>query len=158
MKSFINEMNEMNVTGNMDGGAGQPKTPKFKGEIDPDELEDYFDDIEDLEDDEETNENDIDSLFKRYFYELSGESPVNEISYREYKKDTTVTNKRKLNTAINSVNGYLRNIELIIDQNIKLKDDKNLSHNNFWGTTKKNVSKINQRIARIQTKLMKLIS
>lgn len=151
-------MDESNVTGNLDGGKGQPKTPKFKGELDPDAIDDEMEVVDDKEDEEENEEEEM-SLFKKYFYELYGNKhDLNEATYRQFKNDTTITNKRKLNNSLKHVNGQLQTIELILDQNIKLKGEKGLASTDIWGTTKKSVNNINKRIARIQTKIMKLMS
>ena len=143
------EIEEMNVTGNLDGGAGPPKTPFAFGE-----EEDEKDNAEvfDYKKSKETNMN-FESTYKKMMKKLSG---INEASYREYKKDPTSTPQQKVNRGIMEVNKMLGQMERIVNNNLRLKTEMGVQSNHFWKSTGNRFAKINERIVRIANRLKEL--
>ena len=146
------EIEEMNVTGNLDGGEGPPKTPfafgKEEDEKDSAEVFDY----------KKTGKSNkhfvkMESSYKRMMNQKEG---LNETSYREYKKDPTSTPQQKVNRGIMEVNKMLGEIEKIVNNNLRLKTETGMQSNHFWKTTGRRFSKINERMLRVANRLKEL--
>tara|TARA_Y100001963_G_scaffold153350_1_gene239957 strand:+ start:129 stop:719 length:591 start_codon:yes stop_codon:yes gene_type:complete len=146
------EIEEMNVTGNLDGGEGPPKTPfafgKEEDEKDSAEVFDY----------KKTGKSNkhfvkMESSYKRMMNQMEG---LNETSYREYKKDPTSTPQQKVNRGIMEVNKMLGEIEKIVNNNLRLKTETGMQSNHFWKTTGRRFSKINERMLRVANRLKEL--
>jgi len=149
------ELDEMNVTGNLDGGEGPPRTPYAFGK-EEDEKESaeklgmkkvpktnkYFKPMEGK------------STYKKMMSEMYG--IVNEVSYRDYKKDPTSTPQQKVNRGINEVNKMLAEMEKIVQNNLRLKTEMGVQSNHFWKSTGKRFAKINERMTRISNRLKEL--
>ena len=144
------ELEEMSMTGNLDGGEGPPKTPYA------------FHDQEDekkgsgkkKQKDNATTATDFelvkDSIYKKMMKSL------HEVSYREYKQDPTSTPQQKVNRGIMEVNKMLAEIEKIVNNNLRLKTETGVQSNHFWKTTGKRFSKINERMLRVANRLKEL--
>ena len=76
-----------------------------------------------------------------------------ERSYKDYKKDESFTSKQKVNNSIKEINSKLAKIERIINQNIKLKSETGVDRNSYWKSTRSNLQKIAERMARITERL-----
>ena len=92
------EIEEANVTGNLDGGEGPVKTPHaFSKSKEEDELD--SDHIEVLgykkAKESKMNSKKLKSLERKL------ETKINEISYKEYKKDENLKQHQKINHSIN---------------------------------------------------------
>ena len=94
------------------------------------------------------------STYKRMMSEMYG--VVNEISYRDYKKDPTSTPQQKVNRGIMEVNKMLGEMEKIVANNLKLKTEMGVDSSHFWKATGKRFSKINERMIRIANRLKEL--
>ncbi len=94
------------------------------------------------------------STYKKMMAEMYG--VVNEISYRDYKKDPTSTPQQKVNRGINEVNKMLAEMEKIVANNLRLKTEMGVQSNHFWKSTGKRFSKINERMTRISNRLKEL--
>lgn len=92
----------------------------------------------------------MESTYKKMMRQL------NEISYRDYKKDDTATNEQKINKSINQINKLLGEVETILDRNYKLKNETGFKSNSYWKRSKKNFSKISERLIRISNKMKEL--
>ena len=149
-KQYITEedIEEANVTGNIDGGEGPPKTPYA-----------FIDGDDDKEGKEKQKKNATaatefelvkDSIYKRMMKQL------NEVSYREYKQDPTSTPQQKVNRGIMEVNKMLAEIEKIVNNNLRLKTEMGVQSDHFWKATGRRFSKINERMIRIANRLKEL--
>jgi len=135
------ELEEMNVTGNLDGGEGPPKTPSAFGK-----EEDEKDNAEQFGYKKVKQE----SMFMKMSKQL------HEVSYRDYKKDPTSTPQQKVNRGIMEVNKMLGEMEKIVHNNLRLKTEMGVQSNHFWKATGKRFSKINERMIRIANRLKEL--
>lgn len=109
-------------------------------------------------DDEDDNESEVAGYKKvkeSLFSKVAKESFITEATYRDYKKDDQMSNKKKVNKAIKEINGKLFRIERIIDQNIKLKKEEGIDQNKYWKATRGNLYKISEKMVRISEKLRK---
>ena len=153
VKNEEEELDEMSVTGNLDGGEGPPRTPYA---------------FHDQEDDKKgsgkkkqkqnaTASTDYemvnDSIYKKMMNQLED---LNEVSYREYKKDPTSTPQQKVNRGIMEVNKMLAEIEKIVNNNLRLKTETGVQSGHFWKTTGKRFAKINERMLRVAHRLKEL--
>ena len=146
------ELEEANVTGNLDGGEGPPRTPYAFGE-----EEDEKGSAEKLgmKKISKTNKHYIkmESTYKKMMNQMEG---LNEVSYREFKKDPTSTPQQKVNRGIMEVNKMLGLMEKIVNNNLRLKTEMGVQSNHFWKATGKRFSKINERMIRIANRLKEL--
>jgi hypothetical protein len=89
------------------------------------------------------------------FKKLAKTTFLKEASYKEYKKDTTLTSKQKVNKAIKEVASRLYKIERVVNQNIKLKNEEGIDNKQYWKSTRSSLYKISERMMRIGEKLRK---
>ena len=87
------------------------------------------------------------------FMQLAKATLMNEVSYKEYKKDESATQKQKVNRAIREINSKLFKIERIVNQNIKLKTEAGVDENKYWKSTRGNLTKISEKMQRISNRL-----
>ena len=140
------ELEETNVTGNIDGGEGPPKTPYAFGDDSPKSKKKEKENAETA-----TGYSMVkDSMYKQMM------SILNETSYREFKKDPTSTPQQKVNRGIQEVNKMLGLMEKIVNNNIRLKKEMGVNSNHFWKSTGKRFAKINERMTRIANRLKEL--
>ena len=133
------ELEEMNVTGNLDGGEGPPKTPYAFGDMDDEDVEKAgYKKVKQ------------ESIFMKMSKQL------HEVSYRDYKKDPTSTPQQKVNRGIMEVNKMLAEMEKIVHNNLRLKTEMGVQSNHFWKSTGKRFRKINERMIRIANRLKEL--
>ena len=78
---------------------------------------------------------------------------MSEVSYKEYKKDESATQKQKVNRAIKEINSKLYKIERIVNQNLKLKSEAGVDENKYWKSTRSNLAKISEKMTRISNRL-----
>lgn len=149
------DLEEMSVTGNLDGGAGPPKTPfAFQGKSKKNKKKRMksatnstgYSLAEDIK--EEKNM----STYRKMMDLLH----LNEITYKEYKADESMTPRKKVNKAIAEVNRKLYEIERTISRNIKLKNETGVDSGQYWKSTKGKMLKISERMVRISNKLKQL--
>ena len=142
----------MNVTGNLDGGEGPPKTPYAFGK-----EEDEKESAEKLGMKKMSKSNKhyikMESTYKKMMNQMAG---LNETSYRDFKKDPTSTPQQKVNRGISEVNKMLGLMEKIVTNNIRLKTEMGVDSSHFWKSTGKRFAKINERMTRIANRLKEL--
>tara|TARA_R100001443_G_scaffold109603_1_gene120996 strand:+ start:164 stop:652 length:489 start_codon:yes stop_codon:yes gene_type:complete len=153
-KKFLKEeeVEEANVTGNIDGGEGPPKTPYAFGDDSEASKKKQKDNAETATDYELVK----DSLYKQMMKMTMSSGPLNEVSYRDYKKDPTSTPQQKVNRGIAEVNRMLGLMEKIVNNNIRLKTEMGVNSNHFWKSTGRRFAKINERMTRIANRLKEL--
>jgi len=143
------ELDEANVTGNIDGGEGPPKTPHIFGkkedEKDNAEVFDYKK--------SPTSDKHFESAYKKMMATMED---LNEISYRDYKKDPTSTPQQKVNRGIMEVNRMLASMEKIVNNNLRLKTEMGVQSGHFWKATGNRFAKINERMLRVAHRLKEL--
>tara|TARA_R110000822_G_scaffold26025_8_gene78754 strand:+ start:1198 stop:1707 length:510 start_codon:yes stop_codon:yes gene_type:complete len=160
-KDYLNEMDddieqeieEMSVTGGLDGGEGPVKTPKAfsdgskkskKKQKDNSTASTGYDVVND-------------SLYMQMMKSLnSSTGQLNETSYQDYKKDLTATPQQKVNRGIAEVNKMLGLMEKIVNNNLRLKTEMGVQSNHFWKSTGSRFAKINERMTRIANRLKEL--
>jgi HD superfamily phosphohydrolase len=92
------------------------------------------------------------------FMKLSKELYLNEISYNEYRKDPIASPKAKINNSINYINRGLKEIEKVVNHNVRLKQEMGVDNNVYWKSSRENLSKISERLLRVSKQLKELAS
>jgi hypothetical protein len=151
IKDKEDDLEEGNVTGNLDGGEGPPKTPRAFGK-----KEDENDNAE-VFDYKKTSSSDrhFESTYKKMIATME---ELQEVSYRDYKKDPTSTPQQKVNRGIMEVNRMLSEMEKIVNNNLRLKMETGMQSGHFWKATGKRFAKINERMLRVAHRLKELSS
>ena len=146
------EIEEANVTGNMDGGAGPIKTPAaFAKSQDEDDLDTDHIEVLGYKKSNKSKQN-FEAVSK---LESKLESLI-EATYRAYKKDESMSAKKKVNLAIKEINRKLYEVEQLVNQNTKLKTEVGLDQGQFWESTKVRFGKISERMLKISRKIKDL--
>src|SRR5210317_1678867 len=147
MKSFLkeiedkfDELEEANVTANLDGGEGPIKTPHaFAKSKDEDDLDDDHIEVLGYKKSKEKKEN-----------------KINEISYKEFKKDDSRKQHQKINDSIKEINSMMFKLERIVNQNAKLKTEAGVHAGQYWESTQKRFGKISERMLKVARQLKEL--
>jgi hypothetical protein len=154
------ELEEANVTSNLDGGEGPPRTPYafIDGDKDKAGKKKQKDNATSSTDNElvkDTNVHSVklESMYKKMINQLED---LNEVSYRDFKKDPTSTPQQKVNRGIMEVNKMLGEIEKIVNNNLRLKTEAGVQSGHFWKTTGNRFRKINERMLRVAHRLKEL--
>ena len=87
---------------------------------------------------------------------MSSMHSINEVSYRAYKNDASATPVQKVNKGIHEVNKMIAEMENIVNLNLRLKTESDVNSSQFWKSTSKRFTKINERLIRISNKLKEL--
>ena len=134
---------EANVTGNLDGGAGPPKTPYAFAKSE-DDMDDEHIEVLGYKKSKKTNKNikKMESVESKLEEKLEN---LIEASYRDYKKDESMKAHQKVNNSIKEINRLMWEITKIVNQNSKLKNEMGVSNEQYWKSTTKRCGKIAER-------------
>lgn len=147
----IKDIEEANVTGNLDGGEGPPSTPrafcKCKGN-DGEECQ--------CNHDVEANGYEEVKLSEYKKRMLDQVSLKKEITYREFKKDDSMTASQKMNKKIKEINSQIFKLQREVKRCSKLKKDMGLTEDDVWKTSKPKLRKIRERLVKISHEIMDL--
>jgi len=92
------------------------------------------------------------SLYMRMMSEMY----INEVSYREFKKDPTISPQQKVNKGIREINKMLAEMERVVNNNLKLKTEMGVDSSHFWKSSSKRLGQIYERMTRIGNKIREL--
>ena len=92
------------------------------------------------------------SLYSRMMSEMH----INEVSYREFKKDPTISPQQKVNKGIREINNMLAEMERVVNNNLKLKTEMGVDSSHFWKSSSKRLGQIYERMTRIGNKIREL--
>ena len=84
------------------------------------------------------------------------EAKINEISYKEYKKDDSRKDYQKVNDSIKKINRMMFEMERIVNQNAKLKTEAGVHTGQYWKSTQTRFGKISERMLKVAHKLKEL--
>ena len=148
------ELEEMSTTASVPGY----QTPMAFGDGSSKSKKKQKDNAENSTDNElvkDTNKHSVklESMYKRMIHQMEN---LNEVSYREFKKDPTSTPQQKVNRGIMEVNKMLGEIEKIVNNNLRLKTETGVQSGHFWKATGKRFAKINERMLRVANRLKEL--
>ena len=155
IENKFEEIEEANVTSNLDGGEGPVKTPHaFSKSKEEDELDDDHIEVLGYKKTKESkmNSKKLESLERKL------ENKINEISYKEYKKDENLKQHQKINHSIKEINSMMFKLERVVNQNTKLKTESGVHNGQYWKSTQKRFGKISERMLKVARSLKELSS
>lgn len=145
----LDDIEEMSTS----GGAGGYETPNAFGELGDDTIEMLgYKKVKKVK--KEVKK----PVKESEFMKLSKELYLNEISYNEYRKDPIASPKAKINNSINYINRGLKEIEKVVNHNVRLKQEMGVDNNVYWKSSRENLSKISERLLRVSKQLKELAS
>ena len=148
------EIEEANVTGNMDGGAGPIKTPAaFAKSQDEDDLDTDHIEVLGYKKAKKTKMNTESKSMKKLEDKLE---KLIEATYRDYKNDDSMKSHQKVNNSIKEINRLMYEVEKIVNQNTKLKNETGVHNGQYWKSTQKRFGKISERMLKVAHKLKEL--
>jgi len=139
------ELDEMSSA----AGAGAYDTPNAFGELSDDDIEMLGYKKVKLAKKESVDSN---------FVAMSKALHLKEITYSDYKKDPVATPKQKINSSINYINKGLKEIEKVVNHNVRLKQEMGIDNNIYWKSSRENLAKISERFMRVSKQLKELAS
>ena len=142
------ELDEMSTTASAGGEYMTPRAFSKTGEEDESNSAELLG----MKKAKDTNRH-TESTYKRMINQMEG---LYEVSYRDYKKDPTSTPQQKVNRGIQEVNKMLAEMEKIVANNLRLKQEMGVDSSHFWKATGKRFAKINERMTRISNRLREL--
>ena len=126
------ELEEMSVTGGIDGGEGPPKTPyAFRDPKDDDKDEDDL--------------------------KLSAGMSVVKENYWHYRNDDSMSTKQKLAKSMTEIRNKITEIEKLVKYNVKLKNEMKFQSDSYMKRTKVALHKISEKLTRLGTKVKDLV-
>jgi HD superfamily phosphohydrolase len=145
----IDDIEEMSTS----AGAGGYETPNAFGELGDDTIE-----MLGYKKVKKVKKEVKNPVKESEFMKLSKELYLNEISYNEYRKDPIASPKAKINNSINYINRGLKEIEKVVNHNVRLKQEMGVDNNVYWKSSRENLSKISERLLRVSKQLKELAS
>lgn len=143
------QIEEMSLTGGLDGGAGPIKTPKaFKKHKNKEEdymMKEPFNVKPKIKKNE--------SMYKKMANSL-----LKEITYTEFKKDEGATPNQKINMRIKEINRKIYELERDVQQTKKLKVESEVSNDQYWKSSVPRMMKIRERLLKIAKNIQELNS
>ena len=162
------ELEEASMTGNIDGGAGPPKTPKaFKkkkkgqdesgfqdGHADPTVSTSYRK-VKD-EDAQDMIESVESITINGKKYKRLNENNQSWAKYYTWRNDKSMTPKQKIGMSMREVRDSLQELEKIVFRSIKLKKELKVGSDNYWKSTHSALRRIHERLVKLTGKIASL--
>ena len=81
---------------------------------------------------------------------------VQEGKYHQYRNDESLTPKQKIGRSMREVRNSLTELSRLIDMNVRLKKELNVSSGSYWKNTHKALHKISERLVKLANKVGQL--
>jgi hypothetical protein len=81
---------------------------------------------------------------------------LNEVSYREFRKNTEATPKQKIGNSMKEVAKKINEINKLIKYNKKLKEDMGMGSGKYWKSTKNALAKLSEKIKTLNNDILQL--
>lgn len=81
---------------------------------------------------------------------------LNEVRYKDFKEDSSLSTKQKINTSISEINKKLREVEVMIGHASKLKGETNSDQSIFWRSTTSKFQRIGERLLKVANKIREI--
>ena len=126
----LKEIDEMSVTGGLDGGAGPPKMKHVFSPVDEDTItQGGYSKVQEA----------MDRKYERLIE-----------SYRQFSRgDRKISPEQKISRTIQEVSKKLRQIETLVKHTSKLKEESGMSRDNYGPRTEKALNKISEKLIKI---------
>lgn len=126
------ELAEASVTGGIDGGAGQPKTPyAFKNPKDDDKDEDEL--------------------------KLSDGMSIVKENYYAWRNDDSISTKQKLAKSMTEIRDGITMLERAVKYNVKLKNEMRFESDSYMKRTKNALGKISEKLLRLSARVKDMV-
>ena len=127
------ELEEVSVTGNLDGGEGPPRTPyAFYGGRKKDKEK------------------------KKKITQAGGYTKVHEGKYHEYRNDESMTPKQKIGKSMREIRDSLNELDKLVKMNVRLKNELNVDSRSYWKNTHKALRRVSERLVKLANKVGQL--
>ena len=127
------ELEEVSVTGNLDGGEGPPRTPyAFYGGSKKDKEK------------------------KKKIAQAGGYTKVHEGKYHEYRNDESMTPKQKIGKSMREIRDSLNELDKLVKMNVRLKNELNVDSRSYWKNTHKALRRVSERLVKLANKVGQL--
>ena len=127
------ELEEVSVTGNLDGGEGPPRTPyAFYGGRKKDKEK------------------------KKKIAQAGGYTKVHEGKYHEYRNDESMTPKQKIGKSMREIRDSLNELDKLVKMNVRLKNELNVDSRSYWKNTHKALRRVSERLVKLAIKVGQL--
>lgn len=83
---------------------------------------------------------------------------INDIVYKDFKNDDSLSQKQKINLRIKEINSSLYKLERSLKQTIKLKNEFELTNSELYKDTHIKLAKIDQRLLKLQNLVKSVIA
>ena len=176
------EMEEASVTGNLDGGAGPPKTPyafkkKKKDDDDDSVTEAKFHvktEMGSVIVDAGSKGEAIMKVAKALKGGRKGIVSVNRVNtskakqvdkklenvtegkYHDYRNDESLSPKQKIGYSMREVRDKLNELDKIVKMNVRLKNEVGVNSTSYWKNTHNAMKKISERLVKLANKVGQL--
>jgi len=81
---------------------------------------------------------------------------LNEGKYHDYRNDESLTPRQKIGHSMREVRNALRELNKLIEMNVRLKNELNVDSRSYWKNTHKALGKISERLVKLANKVGKL--
>ena len=88
-----------------------------------------------------------------YAFKKKRKKRVDEVSYRDFKRNTESSPRQKIAKGISQVGLMIKEIEKIVNHNFRLKTELDMNSGTFLKSTNKRVHELGARLKRIENKL-----
>ena len=127
------ELEEVSVSGNLDGGEGPPRTPyAFYGGRKKDKEK------------------------KKKIAQAGGYTKVHEGKYHEYRNDESMTPKQKIGKSMREIRDSLNELDKLVKMNVRLKNELNVDSRSYWKNTHKALRRVSERLVKLANKVGQL--
>ena len=127
------ELEEVSVTGNLDGGEGPPRTPyAFYGGRKKDKEK------------------------KKKIAQAGGYTKVHEGKYHEYRNDESMTPKQKIGKSMREIRDSLNELDKLVKMNVRLINELNVDSRSYWKNTHKALRRVSERLVKLANKVGQL--
>ena len=88
-----------------------------------------------------------------YAFKKKRKKDLNEVSYRDFKRNTESTPRQKIAKGISQVGRMIKEIEKIINHNFRLKTELDMNSGTFMKSTNKRIHELGAQLKRLENKL-----
>ena len=88
-----------------------------------------------------------------YAFKKKRKDRMDEVSYRDFKRNTESSPRQKIARGIRQVNRMIREIEKIVSHNFRLKTELDMNSGTFLKSTNKQIHELGARLKQLENKL-----
>ncbi len=81
---------------------------------------------------------------------------IKEGKYHDWRNDESLTPRQKIGLSVREVKNSLSGLEKTVKMNVRLKRELKVGSTDYWKTTHKALSKINERLVKLSKEIANL--